>query len=170
MYAIVVKATGRVIGNTVINIDLPSGIELVSTDDPEALKPAEQLTEEALTRARQGRLSALAVRWDEQCLKGVPVGELRLACRETDVGLYTAAFTLSQQAIAAGLATAEGPFVIQDVDLQPVSLTFAQLTATLLGYGATRNMLSTAHGTALAAVRAATTTEQVAAVTIPALV
>ena len=136
---------------------------------PEAVKPQRQRRQDRKRKAQHEQREAINRLWKEQCEKGLPVGEHRYGCSETDVGLLTAVYTLASLQIQKGLAKPEDAITLLDVDMKPVQMTYPELETLLLMYGSVRGQVSYEYGRALAAVRQADDDTAALAVSLPAL-
>lgn len=150
--------------------DEPADITLSS--EVQAAVDAEDAAD-ALTAAKATRLAARDTRWASQVAAGLPVTvggvTKRLGCSEGDVALLNGKFSLVKEAIAAGMATADGPFTVTCISGERLSLTYAGLLTWMLTYGFVRESLESSYSDFLEAVNAANTVDAVNAVSLPSL-
>lgn len=116
-------------------------IDYVATPTPEQeLVIEEILAQWPLESAKAQKYHELDQEWKILIANGwiTPEG-WKLGLQNQDVTLLTGAFVLAKEASNLGI---DAPTVIVDMDGQPHSLSFSELTSLMLGYGQARAALS----------------------------
>lgn len=143
----------------------PLGFELVADF---ALPPGWSYQQPDFDEAKADKLRTLKAWWAAHEAAGVtPAGaSFALGITPGDVGLLNGAFTLARTAVALEAKTPADTFPIIDRAGGVQWLTLAQMTDLLLAYGEARAQLSAAYALYLAAIQAAVTHGDLAAIEI----